>query len=196
MKDRDNRKRKRTGILLIIMGAAAMSAALFLALYREAVSSRAASAAEETAAVLREVIPDDAENAGAAWKEGEPDVYLCGNYSCIGLLTLEGSTASATLPVTLPDGAPGNLLPVRIKGSPSGGFCIQGPGYSSVFGILSDLAEGDRVTFTDLYGFRTEYIVESADFAGDVDMTGGADLLLISRRPVGYTLVSCRRAGN
>ena len=170
----------------MIIGVAALVAALFLWTGRRRAGREAADLSGQLTQTLGGVIVD----TGSAWTAGDPPLYASQGYSCLGLLQI-GQTE---LPVVTEDEKrERDLLPVWVSGTPASGLRIEGPDYPEIFGLLSKVQAGDQIYFTDMLGERTCYVVETAGFVRSLDQVQDTGLVLLSRRIGGYRLVSCSR---
>ena len=193
--------------IMIITGIVCVLASLSLFVYNKIVSDRAERFAEKIVRQLRDITltksdtatdsetPDDAqtyEETGAV----ELKTVEIDGYSFIGILSIP------VLELELPVMSEWNydnlsVAPCRYSGSPaSDDFVIAAHNYSSNFGFIDRLKKGDPVTFTDLYGRRTDYRVELIDTLSSTDvknMTAGEyDLTLFTCTPSGQARVTVR----
>ena len=180
-------------IVLIATGTALILSALFLCLYNVKENERAARQSESTLAELIDAIPEPtAATSTMPAVTAEPDLFapyesttttapplptieLNGQYYC-GYITLP--TLGVELPVVNELSYPAlRNSPCRYSGTVSGGdLVIAAHNYSSHFGRIKELADGDEVLFTDCEGICTRYAVissESVDGADISSMLGG-----------------------
>ena len=168
-----------TGTVLIL-------SALFLCLYNTAESRRASREAESTLTELRGAIPEPTSKpaetspvtttAPDLFAEYEtttapplPTIELDGRLYC-GYLTIP----SLDLELPVANDLDYNVLrmsPCRYMGTADGGdLIIAAHNYSSHFGRLKDLADGDEILFTDCAGTQHCYSVISVESVGGTDI--------------------------
>lgn len=164
----DNR---RTGIVLVFLGAALLTGALLLSLHNERQDTQAGEAAQSALSDIHEVISEETA-ADAAASTGETEateetatqppeltvVNIDGN-DYVGYLAIPND--SLELPV-LADWSMGKLqiAPCLQYGSPlTDNAVIAGHNFKKHFRALHDIQPGEDVTFTDMTGRTIFYTV-------------------------------------
>lgn len=233
-------RRRRIGIIVLIIGVVAMAAALFFYFRVGKKAEANAAISKKVLETLEEIIPGAAnssesaaeaagntEDTGASgtagnlesegqaagsdfsssrdldsadgfdmrWDTGDPPTLSVYGFSCIGILKINGKNGATSLPVVRMDS--GSLaadpyhLPCLISGNPSEGLVLEGPGFDTLRNILKKAVHGDTVTFIDVYGVSTSYIVETSGYIAKQPEQVPGGLVLYCRTFFGYTEVSC-----
>ena len=194
--ERNPMGRRNAGVLLMILGGALMAAALALALYNGWDEFRARAAAEGVVVRLEEAVPrqapSPAEDSAAAESGVEAPVQTPPRYvefpememprididghACLGVLELPALELSLPVLAQCTDSEL-KYAPCRYAGSVyQDDMVIAGHNYTSHFGRLRSLRQGDSVYFTDADGNRFAYTVSDLEtLAPDdvADMTAG-----------------------
>ncbi len=181
--------------VLIATGTVLILSALFLCLYNLNENRRAEEEAESTLSELIAAIPEPTTSAQTTLPvtTAEPDLFapyettvttapplptieLDGRYYC-GYLTIPA--LGVELPVVNELSYPAlRSAPCRYSGTVSGGdLVIAAHNYSSHFGRIKELADGDEILFTDCEGNQHSYTVISSDSVDGADissMLGGS----------------------
>ena len=162
--------RKKLGIMLMIIGLAAVLASVGLLLYNRGEDRRAKENAEAVMPQIHDIIaqgkpeathsPEDAPAAQQPQTVPEMTEVIIGGHAYIGYLYLP--TLDRELPVMSEMSyAKLNLAPCRQQGTVLGGdLVISAHNYSYHFGSLDKLKIGDSLSFTDIDGIRYSYTVE------------------------------------
>lgn len=193
--------RNKFGILFMILGAALVLSALALFLYNQKEAADAEQASVNLLPQLMDQIQVQREAAASEEETlpviipGTPVEFLdpsvfemteveIDGYGYIGYLSIP------ELGIDLPvmgdwDYSRLKIAPCRYTGSTkSDDLVIMAHNYARHFGALSDLREGDLVTFTDMDGILHQYEVAARDVLAPTaveEMTGGAfDLTLFT----------------
>ena len=188
--------RNKAGIVCIFLGAALIFGALSLFLHNQQEETEAEQAAVELIPQLIEVIEAKAESptepqtyeqpVGTPLEYLDPSAFVMteveiNGYAYIGYLSIPA--LERELPVMADwDDSRLQIAPCRYAGSVRGeDLVIMAHNYASLFGGLAQLAQGDRVIFTDMDGVVTVYEVVAQDIlspyaveemiAGDFDLT-------------------------
>lgn len=188
-------KNKR-GLSLISMGLLLIAAALFLAGYNLYDEHRAERSARQTLNRLGEFLPVETPTEGITPPDEIeiPDYLLNPNMEMpaqnIGGQDYIGIVSIPSLELDLPVISEWSysrlkVAPCRYKGSAYlGDLIIAAHNYTSHFGMLKRLSEGDEITFTDMDGntFRYEVVIlETLEPTAMKEMeSGGWDLTLFT----------------
>ncbi|MEE3419934.1 MAG: hypothetical protein VZR02_02350 [Lachnospiraceae bacterium] len=199
--DKKEKKRKISASgIIILLGVVAVCVALGFFIRIQVGSRESGSSASEIEKAFRERVPfADVESATQAAEEdtdSEPaetslaTLELDG-HSCVGLLRVKGRDMSW---VVEDIGGTGKVLPCLISGTPSGGSCtIMGADEDGMFKELENVAVGDEILFTDVYGTTTAFTVETSGTIEESQMNP-TDLNLFCEKSMGRAyLVSCSR---
>ncbi|MCR5708638.1 MAG: sortase [Ruminococcus sp.] len=197
-------------IVFITTGTVLIFSALFLCLYNMNENKRASEEAASTLSELIAAIPEPTvpEETTLPVTTAEPDLFapyettvttapplptieLDGQYYC-GYLTIPA--LGVELPVVNELTYPAlRYAPCRYSGTVSGGdLVIAAHNYSSHFGRIKELAEGDEICFTDCEGNQHCYTVISTD---SVDGTDIGSMLGGSSEEWQLTLFTCDLSG-
>ena len=145
---------KKSGVILISLGAVLILAALLLLLYNRSEDRRAGQEAES--------LLEDARSAMAADTDPEPQEELAGEitYDYAGVIAIPN--LSLELPVIDQwSYARLKVAPCRQSGAAADGdLVIAAHNYKSHFGYLDRLEPGASVIFTDMEGTGYHYAVE------------------------------------
>ena len=201
-------KRKRRGRGLIAAGLVLMAAALLLAGWNFYDEYRAGAEAERVVSALPDAEPGatpaatpppstepGATPAPATQPEEMPTQAVDG-YDYIGVLTIPA--LGLELPVMSTwDYARLRIAPCRYSGSAyESGFVIAAHNYSTHFGRLSGLAEGDSVTFTatdgSVFNYRVAEVLTLEPTAIEEMLDPAWDLSLFTCTLGGMTRVTVR----
>lgn len=171
----------RKGTLSIALGLALLLGALALTAYNFYDARRAEQSAEQAAAQLETLLPQEQTPAALrspregdfAQEEMIPDYLLdptrempVAQYEGVGYIgVLRIPAIALELPVIEDwDAARLKLAPCRYVGTAyQSGFVIAGHNYKRHFGALKELCEGDGVTFTDMDGNVFSYVVSQVE---------------------------------
>lgn len=192
---------KKSGVILISLGAVLILAALLLFLHNRNEDAQAGQEAETLLADVRSAIEDTAQPP-------QPDETPAAEepvYEYAGIIAIPA--ISRELPVIQTWSYPAlKTAPCRQFGSAEGGdLVIAAHNYKSHFGYLDKLQSGDAVTFTDMDGTVYEYTVAEVrqlepERAEDVDavFNDGYPLVLYTCTPGGKARVAvfCQWAGD
>ena len=146
---------KKSGVILISLGAVLILAALLLFLYNRGEDRHAGQEAETLLADVRSAIED----AARPQQPDETPAVEEPVYEYAGIITIPA--ISRELPVIRDWSYPAlKTAPCRQFGSAEGGdLVIAAHNYKSHFGYLDKLQSGDAVTFTDMDGTVYQYTV-------------------------------------
>ena len=191
--DKKERGRKAGNIILAI-GIVFFVIACVLVIDVHINQSKAAAESEAALKQLQQMIPDiDTDSSGINGDTSGPlSVFDYKGSSYIGILSVPDRKLS--WPVEDENGS-GEKVFACIGGSPyKDSFEISGPDFKGVFADLKKLKEDDKVVFTDVYGNKTEYTVDST-----VQMpkkaTSKTALTITARKPMADVyMVSCVKA--
>ena len=199
---------------MIITGIVCVLAALSLFTYNKIASSNAAKFSEKIVAQLQSPAvrekavrptenldpdkPDDSNDATVYYPSNDSvmQYVIIDEYAYIGYISIP--SLRLNLPVMSEWSYDNlNLSPCRYSGSPStDDFVIAAHNYSSHFGFISSLSEGDTVSFIDVEGNQTDYSVEHIDTLSPTaveDMTAGEyDLTLFTCTYSGQARITVR----
>ena len=177
---------KKSGIVLVLVGAVLILSALLLYLFNANEDKQAGEAASSALEAVQTVIAENTETSDSrpeepAEEQKEPIVFIDG-YAYVGILELP------TLGLKLPVMDDWNyqkleLAPCRQFGSfKDGGFVIAGHNYRSHFARLTELTVGQPVLFTGMDGETALYAVGKistlASTAVDEVQNSGYDMVL------------------
>ena len=175
-------KAKKVGSLLMLLGAALLSAALLLLVYNVVENKRANEAAQSALPAVQETIASRSQAATAdSGHEPMMAVTVAGN-GYIGVLSLP--QLGLELPVLSEWSYPNlDIGPCRHFGATeTNDLVIAGHDYSMHFGGLPNLTIGAPVRFTDMNGGVYYYKVGTMEVipgdAGDYVKNSGWDLVL------------------
>jgi len=196
------RKRKLSraaGILLVIAGAATFAAALLLSLRNKQQEKETQAVSDRVLAGLEQTIPDSVDTETAEkWESGDPPTLSAEGYSCIGILQIQGQKVSKKLPVIRTDlgsqAQDPDVLPCLTQGDPASGLVLKGQTSEDLTNVMKKTVRGDRLSFTDVYGVTTVYIVETSGYIAKVPSQVEEGLVFYCRTMGGYMVVSCRKA--
>lgn len=189
--------RKKSGLVLMITGAALIAAALLLLVYNRAGDAKAGETASELVTELRQ--ENGTETAVLPVREAAPaemTVVEIDGYGYIGYLGIPA--LELELPVMSDWSYPQlKISPCRYLGTVSGGdLIIAGHNYNTHFGLLKTLRCGDAVTFTDMDGRCWQYEVSRIETLGKYDVeamqAGDWDLTLYTCTVGGEQRVTVR----
>lgn len=189
---------KKTGIVFVVIGAVLMLSALLLFFYNQSEDAQAGQeaqtilgevqsaisqqkAAETQTAPAEETDPAQ-EDAALPPPEETPSAVLIDGYEYIGILSIPD--LSLELPVMDDwDYSRLKLAPCRQFGSVrTDDLVIAAHNYKHHFGALRKLETGARITFTDMEGGETAYLVKQSETldptAVDAVQNSGYDLVL------------------
>jgi len=195
---------------MLITGIVCVLAALSLLIYNKVVSDNAAKFAEEAVDELRKLSypeedggenkPDDkgktSDDASNKVTDDPMDTLTVKEYEFIGYLSIPALRLN--LPVMAEWSYENlNVSPCRYSGLPeTDDFVIAAHNYSSHFGFIDSLNEGDTVSFTDVHAKQINYQVELIDTLSPTDvkdMTSGEyDLTLFTCTYSGQARVTVR----
>lgn len=197
---------KRAGFVLVALGAALILSALLLLGYNTREDRQAGESAEQLVSDLQAILataPQETEPTRSTDPTEEtvspttldpemPVTYLNG-YGYIGYLSIEA--IQLKLPVMAEwDYQRLQYAPCRQSGSTrTDDLVIAAHNFSSHFGNLKNLTEGDEATFTDMDGLVTTYALELLETmdpnAVDTVLNSAYDLVLYTCTPGGATRV-------
>ena len=177
---------KKSGIVLVLIGAVLILSALLLYLFNanedKQAGEAASSALEAVQTVISENTAKEQPSSEQPEEEREDPIVFIDGYDYVGVLELP------TLGLQLPVMDNWNyqkleLAPCRQFGSfYDGGLVIAGHNYRSHFARLTELTVGQPVLFTNMNGERALYAVEKlstlASTAVDEVQNSGYDLVL------------------
>lgn len=177
---------KKSGIVLVLIGAVLILSALLLYLFNanedKQAGEAASSALEAVQTVISENTAKEQPSSEQLEEEREDPIVFIDGYDYVGVLELP------TLGLQLPVMDNWNyqkleLAPCRQFGSfYDGGLVIAGHNYRSHFARLTELEIGQPVLFTNMNGERALYAVEKlstlASTAVDEVQNSGYDLVL------------------
>ena len=185
---------KKSGVILISLGAVLILEALLLFLHNRSEDRRAGQEAES--------LLEDARSAMAADTDPEPQEELAEEitYDYAGVITIPD--LSLELPVIDQwSYARLKVAPCRQFGSSrTDDLVIAAHNYENHFGRLKELTKGDTVIFTDMEGIVNTYSVEKIETLKpdevDAVQNSGYDLVLYTCTKGGKTRVTvfCNRA--
>ena len=205
--------KRRAGSLLIIIGILLIAAAAVMYTVGIITEKKADRSAEELSQQLVAVIAERAEAEPAADPGGNSSVALENgsaeasfpedteelqerektinyrNYNWLGYLSVP------KLRMEIPILASWstrlfNVAPCRYSGSPEGDdLVLAGHNYRSHFGRLNKLAVGDEITFTDMDGVVTRYVVAETEVLQPTDIRKMLDT------PYALTMFTCTKGG-
>ncbi len=207
--------KRRAGSLLIIAGILLIAAAAIMYTVGIITEKKADRSAEELSQQLVAVIAEkaEAEQGPSADTDGGTSVTMENgsaedvlpedpgeqleqkktinyrNYNWLGYLSVP------TLRMEIPILASWstrlfNVAPCRYSGSPEGGdLVLAGHNYRSHFGRLNKLAVGDEITFTDMDGVVTRYVVAETEVLQPTDIRKMLDT------PYALTMFTCTKGG-
>ncbi len=203
--------KRKAAKVMIITGIVCVIASLSLFMYNKIVSDNAARFAERIVSQLQEgqgrsvIIPTDSRENDGSDKQTDSDgdhAELMMPYTIIEEYEFIGFISIPSLRLNLPVMADWsydklNISPCRYSGSPAtDDFVIAAHNYTSHFGFISGLHEGDTVSFTDVNGKQNDYRVELIDTLSPTaveDMTAGDyDLTLFTCTYSGQARVTVR----
>lgn len=185
---------KKSGVILISLGAVLILAALLLFLYNRGEDRHAGQEAETLLADVRSAIEDAARPPQS---DETPAAAEKPVYEYAGIITIPA--ISRELPVIRDWSYPAlKTAPCRQFGSAEGGdLVIAAHNYKSHFGYLDKLQSGDAVTFTDMDGTVYQYTVAEVrqlepERVEDVDavFNDGYPLVLYTCTPGGKARVA------
>ena len=197
---------KKTGIIIIAVGAVLILSALLLLLYNRREDARAGQEAESLLANVEEAIQAQANEsitapATAPETSSDPEmpVVALEGYEYVGYIEIP--TLGLKLPVMAQwDYDRLKIAPCRQFGSSrTDDLVIAAHNYESHFGRLKELVRGDTVTFTDMEGIINTYSVEKIETlkpeSVDAVENSGYDLVLYTCTLGGKTRVTafCNR---
>lgn len=181
--------RKKLGFILIGLGAALILSALFLLMYNQQENKQAGEVVQEVLPQIQTVIkeqpvtiPTVSEEISAEVEQCPSKIVMVNGYNYIGILNLP--TLLLELPVL--SNCDEDLLkiaPCRDYGDLStDDLVIAAHNYKNHFGRLSQLKNGDEVTFIDMSGNIHRYEVSQSMMISpnDVDLVvdSGYELVL------------------
>lgn len=175
---------KKTGIVLVLVGAVLMVSALLLYLFNDREDQQAGEAASSALEAVQTVISENLEEGSASSDlaaEEDTAAFIDG-YTYVGVLLLP--TLDLELPVMDDwDYQKLELAPCRqFGGFWTGGLVIAGHNYQSHFARLGELKPGQPVLFTNMNGTSAVYTVKEvstlASTAVDEVQNSGYDLVL------------------
>ncbi len=197
---------KKTGIIIIAVGAVLILSALLLLLYNRREDARAGQEAESLLANVEEAIQAQANESITApatapetSSDSEMPVVALDDYEYVGYIEIP--TLGLKLPVMAQwDYDRLKIAPCRQFGSSrTDDLVIAAHNYESHFGRLKELVKGDTVTFTDMEGIINTYSVEKIETlkpeSVDAVENSGYDLVLYTCTLGGKTRVTafCNR---
>lgn len=197
---------KKTGIIIIAVGAVLILSALLLLLYNRREDARAGQEAESLLANVEEAIQAQANESITApatapetSSDSEMPVVALDDYEYVGYIEIP--TLGLKLPVMAQwDYDRLKIAPCRQFGSSrTDDLVIAAHNYESHFGRLKELVRGDTVTFTDMEGIINTYSVEKIETlkpeSVDAVENSGYDLVLYTCTLGGKTRVTafCNR---
>ena len=174
---------KNKGKTLILFGLLLIAAALFLTGYNLWDGIRAEKSVKQATDLLEKVLPAESfaggeepagEEPAPVFRETEIPDYILDPQMEMPAQTIDGAeyigllripALSLELPVISQWSYPDlKRAPCRYKGSPySGSFILAAHNYPSHFGRLTELCQGDLISFTDLDGNEFRYEVEECE---------------------------------
>lgn len=193
---------KKSGNLLIVLGAVLILAALSLSLWNhmedQVAGSRSADALDQlqnhiSATALPGVPEIPCETTLPATRPSEMEIITMDGYEYIGYLAIP--SLELELPVMAQwDYARLRIAPCRESGSTvTNDLVIAAHNYDSHFGRLHQLQPGDLVTFTEVDGFLNSYCVETCQILQPEQveevLLSGYDLVLYTCAKGGATRV-------
>lgn len=201
-----NKKEQKRGVsisrVLILFGAAAVVIAALIFMRTLSSGRQDTASAKEVETAFRERVPfveedqqaeaqGDEEYAETDSGEASMAVLRIDGHSCVGLLQVTGRDLSWVVENI---SGSGKILPCLISGTPQGGACtILGSDESGNFGDLPEIAVGDEITFTDVYGKTTKFVVQTSGTIEE-DKMEPTDLNLFCEKSMGRIyLVSCSK---
>ncbi len=183
---------KKTGVVIIAVGAVLILSALLLLLYNRREDAQAGQKAESLLA--------DVEAAVTQSLDPDMPVVTIDGYGYVGYIEIPA--LELKLPVMSDwDYTRLQIAPCRQFGSSrTDDLVIAAHNYSSHFGRLKELSEGDVVIFTDMAGVVNRYSIAKLETLApsDVDavQNSGYELVLYTCTPGGKTRVTafCTRS--
>lgn len=188
--------RKRTGKLLMIIGTVLVLAALSLFLWNRYDERRAGDAAQEILLQLEEAVGQSAEGILPDPYDGEMTEAVIDGYAYIGYLSIP--SLGLELPVMSEwDYDRLKIAPCRYTGSTeTNDLVIAAHNYSRHFGKIKTLQIGDNISFSDMDGRVSSYVVEEVSVLNPTaveEMTSGEfDLTLFTCTYGGKSRVTVR----
>lgn len=199
--------KKNKGKICITIGLLFLAAALCLTVYNFCDALRAENSARQAVEYLKEQIPEESPSGLTPNGENEiPDYILNPNMDMptesydeneyIGILSIP--SLGLELPVISQWSYPNlKIAPCRYSGSPYlDNMAIAAHNYQSHFGLLKNLSEGDKISFTDTDGNIFEYevvLIETlTPTAIDEIVDSGYDLSLFTCTLSGQSRVTIR----
>lgn len=160
-------RKRHAGMMLIVIGVVLTMSALLLFLYNrredEQAGERADSIVQQLEAELPEVTPELLEGEAVPEESAEMKVVEIDGYGYIGYLEIPD--LSLQLPVMAEwDYKRLKIAPCRQFGAVgTNDLVIAAHNYDRHFGRLKTLQGGESVTFTDMDGIVTSYVVEKVE---------------------------------
>lgn len=160
-------RKRHAGMMLIVIGVVLTMSALLLFLYNrredEQAGERADSILQQLEAELPEVTPEPLEGEAVPEESAEMKVVEIDGYGYIGYLEIPD--LSLQLPVMAEwDYKRLKIAPCRQFGAVgTNDLVIAAHNYDRHFGRLKTLQGGESVTFTDMDGIVTSYVVEKVE---------------------------------
>lgn len=160
-------RKRHAGMMLIVIGVLLTMSALLLFLYNrredEQAGERADSIVQQLEAELPEVTPELLEGEAVPEESAEMKVVEIDGYGYIGYLEIPD--LSLQLPVMAEwDYKRLKIAPCRQFGAVgTNDLVIAAHNYDRHFGRLKTLQGGESVTFTDMDGIVTSYVVEKVE---------------------------------
>jgi sortase A len=183
-------KNDRKTSILLLSGGLLLAAAVFLTSYNLYSEQRGDAQAAQTASVLREMVPLQAQSEQAASTTAEQmQTVTIDGEDYIG--TLDIPVLGLSVPVNFSLSNPQlKKSPCRYQGSfLSDDLIIAGHNYKHGFGLLKQLTAGDEVTFTDVDGYVYRYEVT------EIEQLDGQDIAGMEAGDWDLTLFTCTIGG-
>ena len=178
-------RERKAGVILVALGACALLAAAGIAASALMSDRKAGQEGAGALEKLKASISSDSDQTPAA----DLPVIEIDEEDYVGWISLDG--ADAAWPVESAEGT-GDVLPKVVEGNPAdGGFILRGPYKRSVFGRLSEVKEGDIITFIQANGAVVHYRTESSGLVARYSDIAPDDLLLLCHHGIsGWYVVS------
>ena len=194
--------RKTKAIIFIAIGAALIISALLLFGFNKNEDNMAGEASRQAVAEIKTQIDQNSADVSINDANLDPEMPVCeiDGYEYVGYITIP--SIEIDLPVMAQwDYDRLKIAPCRQFGSSrTDDLVIAAHNYSSHFGNIDELKEGDSIIFTDMEGIVNTYVVEKTNTLEPTDVdkveNSGYDLVLYTCTYGGKTRVTvfCNRA--